>query len=102
MVCSDAQSMAGVYDFGEKRAGEKRGSWTPAEWLAAILIVMTISLGLAVSIGLCYYVKKRQTRITSAPGTRRRSFNSSGMSANMDPNQPVEVFAKEGGLVARI
>lgn len=57
-----------MYDFGAGRAGERRGDWTPSEWLAAILIVMTILMGLAMSLGLCYYVTKRQAR-RSTPGS---------------------------------
>lgn len=56
--------MAGVYDFGQGRSGERRGDWTPSEWLALVLLLMTIAFGLAVSVGLCYYVKKRETRRT--------------------------------------
>ena len=58
--------MGGVYDFGLGRRGEKRGDWTPGEWLAAILLVMVIFLGLALSLSLCYYVWRRKTRVTSS------------------------------------
>lgn len=57
----DAQN-AGVYDFGQGRAGEKRGNFTPSEVLAIILLIMTILVGLAFTIGLCYYVSKRNSR----------------------------------------
>lgn len=67
--CS-CQIQAGVYDFGLNRWGERRGSWTPGEWLAAILLVMTILLGLAVSIGLCYYVNRNQAQKAAS----RRNF----------------------------
>jgi hypothetical protein len=60
------QLQGGVYDFGQGRFGERRGSWTPGEWLAGVLLIMTISLGLALSIGLCYYVNRRQARRTSS------------------------------------
>lgn len=53
---------AGVYDFGQGRYGEKRGNFTPSEVLAIILLVMTILAGLALTIGLCYYVTKRNSR----------------------------------------
>lgn len=58
------QIQAGVYDFGLGRQGEKRGNWTPGEWLATVLLIMTIFLGLAVSVGLCYYITKRKARQT--------------------------------------
>lgn len=54
-----AQLHGGVYDFGQGRYGEKRGDFTPAEWLSIILLVMTIVAGLAFTIGLCYYSLKR-------------------------------------------
>lgn len=50
---------ANVYDYGQGRYGEKRGSFTPSEWLAIILVIMTILGGLALTIGLCYYVAKQ-------------------------------------------
>lgn len=53
---------AGVYDFGLGRYGEKRGNFTPSEVLAIILLVMTILAGLALTLGLCYYVTKRNSR----------------------------------------
>lgn len=66
VTCAFGQSNAGVYDFGAGRAGERRGSWTPNDWLAAVLVIMTIAMGLAVSLGLCYYVRKRDSRRTFA------------------------------------
>lgn len=53
---------AGVHDFGQNRYGEKRGNFTPSEILAIILLIMTILAGLALTIGLCYYVTKRNSR----------------------------------------
>lgn len=53
---------AGVYDFGQNRYGEKRGNFTPSEVAAIILLVMTILVALALTIGLCYYVTKRSRR----------------------------------------
>lgn len=53
---------AGVHDFGLGRYGEKRGNLTPSEVLSIILLVMTIVAGLALTIGLCYYVSKQKTR----------------------------------------
>lgn len=56
-------------DFGQNRYGERRGSFTPSEVLAIILLVMTILLGLAITIGLCYFVSRRknQTIMTRVP-----------------------------------
>jgi hypothetical protein len=56
---ANAQQQAGVYDFGLGRYGEKRGNYTPSEMLAIVLIVMLILAGLALTIGLCFYVTKR-------------------------------------------
>lgn len=65
-----------MYDFGQGRYGEKRGSWTPGEWLAGILLLMTIVLGLALSLGLCYYVNKKQReRSAAATANYRRQQN---------------------------
>lgn len=55
---------AGTYDFGLPRYGEKRGNFTPSEILAIILLIMTVIAGLALTIGLCYYVKKRSRGMT--------------------------------------
>jgi len=62
-----AQLQAGVYDFGQGRAGEKRGSFTPSEWVAIILIVMFILGGLAITIALCYYVTRKTRQGTRVP-----------------------------------
>lgn len=56
---ADAQQSGGVFDYGQGRYGERRGSFTPAEWVAIVLLTMTILAGLALTIGLCYYVAKR-------------------------------------------
>lgn len=70
LTCCSAQLQAGVYDFGQNTYGQKRGSWTPGEWLAGVLLLMTIILGLALSLGLCYYVNRRQAERRSAEMTR--------------------------------
>jgi len=53
---------AGVYDFGQGRYGQKRGNFAPGEVLAIILLIMVMIAGLALTIGLCYYVTKRERR----------------------------------------
>lgn len=53
---------ANPQDFGQGRYGEKRGNFTPSEVVAIILLVMTILGGLALTIGLCYYVTKRGSK----------------------------------------
>lgn len=50
---------AAPHDFGQGRYGERRGNFTPSEIVAIILLIMTILAGLALTIGLCYYVTKR-------------------------------------------
>lgn len=56
------QVKADVYDFGQVRSGERRGSFTPPEVLAIILVIMVLLAGLTMAIGLCYYVTKRPRR----------------------------------------
>lgn len=53
---------ANPQDFGQGRYGEKRGNFTPSEVLAIILLIMTIFAGLALTVGLCYYVSKQSSR----------------------------------------
>lgn len=63
LIAQHAQAQqAGVYDYGQGRYGEKRGNFTPSEILAIILLIMTILGGLALTIGLCYYVRKRGSK----------------------------------------
>lgn len=62
MLQQVSAQQAGVHDFGQNRYGEKRGNFTPSEILAIILLIMIILAGLALTIGLCYYVTKRSSR----------------------------------------
>lgn len=47
---------AGVYDFGQARYGETRGSWTPGQFAAFTLLSMFILAGLAYCLSMHHYI----------------------------------------------